>query len=244
MAKTEQQKQENDDGDDGAEKEYSTFKTTMVVSGDHHPKKGSLAVKQRLKNLFFLSLFLPFYAHAQTPQQALQQALALEKECVWEAAIENFEVAYPHYADNISLDERLGIALPADVKPFYSNLSPTGRFDLNFENVSVFTSDDGEKYIDIEGSFRFKSCNFNTTPVVTGLNATFETKGLYKTGVGLSYGQVAVLVDSVGINRRLVNELRADLHYDSVEHNWVADNLKANCHNGKLAGELELKQFE
>lgn len=145
------------------------------------------------------------------------------------------------YASDILLDERLGLALPEDIEPFYSNLSPTGRFDLNLENVAIFTSDEGEKYIDFEGFARFDACNFNTTPAITELDAIFKTKGLYKTGVGLSDGQITIIADGVRISKRFFNDLRAELHYDSVEHDWLTENLRANCYNGKLAGKFELK---
>jgi len=59
-------------------------------------------MRKQLKTIFFFSFLFYSSFYAQRPQEALQQALALKKECAWEAAIEQFEVAYLHYADNIS----------------------------------------------------------------------------------------------------------------------------------------------
>lgn len=145
------------------------------------------------------------------------------------------------YANDILLDERLGLMMPEDIEPFYQKLSPTGLFDLNLGNISVFTSDDGEKYIDFEGFAKFKSCNFNTTPAITELDAIFKTKGLFKTGFGLSNGRVTLIADGVRISNLFFNDLSADMYYDSESDSWLTENLKAKCYNGKLGGTFGLK---
>jgi len=57
-------------------------------------------MKQNL--IVFISFLFLFNIQAQTPQQALQKALALAKECEWKKAIHNFEVADQEYSNNTS----------------------------------------------------------------------------------------------------------------------------------------------
>jgi hypothetical protein len=56
----------------------------------------------------------------------------------------NFQLS----AKDISLGEYLTCALPASAVAFYQVLSPTGRFDLNLENVKITKADNGKKQID------------------------------------------------------------------------------------------------
>jgi hypothetical protein len=145
-------------------------------------------------------------------------------------------------AKDIFFDERLGIALPQGVQPFYRNLSPTGCFDLDLDNISIFNADDGEKYIDLTGVARFKGCSFNISAARAGLDAVLKAKALYKTSVGLCNGQANLLADTLSIQNKSLTALKADICYDPNLHNWATKNLIADCYGGKLTGRLELKK--
>ena len=95
------------------------------------------------------------------------------------------------YANDIFFDERLRIALPEDVQLFYKKLSPTGRFDLDFESIRIFNAADGQKYLDLAGVVKFEDCNLDTSPGVADLDAVLKIEGLYKTGSRLSDVPVA-----------------------------------------------------
>jgi len=145
-------------------------------------------------------------------------------------------------ANDIFLDERLGFALPEDIQDIYFKLSPTGRFDLDLENVKIFAADGGEKCIDFAGTAKFKACGFNASLSLTELDAVLETKGLYKTGEGLRDGQAALFADSLKIKGKSLTSLKADIYYDSSRRNWLTKNLVADCYDGRLTGKFELKQ--
>ena len=145
-------------------------------------------------------------------------------------------------AKDIFFDERLGIALPQTVQSFYHNLLPTGRFDLDLENISVFNAEDGKKYIDLTGAARFKGCSFNVSATRAELNAVLNAKALYKTGVGICNGQASLLADTLSVRDKSLTALKADICYDPNLHNWMTKNLIADCYGGRLTGRLELKQ--
>lgn len=57
----------------------------------------------------------------------------------------------------------------------------------------------------------------------------------------LSTGNIAFVSDHLTIKGKSLTNIRADLYYDRSRRSWVTENLIADCHNGRLAGKLELK---
>ena len=144
-------------------------------------------------------------------------------------------------ANDIWFDERLGLALPKELRDLYVKLSPTGRFDLNFEDIKMFNGDDGQRRIDFDGTVKLKMCNFKMWPAVSELDAVLETKVSYKTGAGFSDGQAKLFVDSCRIGGKSITALKTDIHYDRRRQSWLTENLVAECHGGRLTGKFEFK---
>ncbi|HIJ53303.1 MAG TPA: hypothetical protein HPP66_09140, partial [Planctomycetes bacterium] len=144
-------------------------------------------------------------------------------------------------ANDIWLDERLGPALPEELRDLYVKLSPTGRFDLNFEDIKMFNGDDGQRRIDFDGTAKLKTCNFKMWPAVSELDAVLETKVSYKTGAGFSDGQAKLSADSCRIGGKSITALKTDIHYDRRRQSWLTENLVAECHGGRLTGKFEFK---
>jgi len=143
-------------------------------------------------------------------------------------------------ARDISLDEHLACALPASAVAFYQVLSPTGRFDLDLENVKITKADNGEKQIDFAATLGFTACNFNMSGTRAELDAVLKTEGLYLTGSGLSDGRISVIADNLRIKGKSITGLKADINYDPNLQNWLAKNLTADCYDGRLTGKLEI----
>lgn len=144
--------------------------------------------------------------------------------------------------NNISLDNQLNLVLPQRVQPLYDKFSPAGLFDLDFENISLSHTDDGQKSIDFDGDVIFNNSSFKTSGVRTKLNATLRTKGTYKTGEGLSSFQGAFNGGTLKIQGKSFTNLKADIFYDPDSHHWSTQGLIADCYGGKLKGKLEFKQ--
>jgi hypothetical protein len=144
-------------------------------------------------------------------------------------------------ANDIFFDECLGTALPQHIQPLYSSLSPTGRFDLDCEDIRVFLTDDGQKSVDFTGDIRFKNCSFKLSDAETELDAILRTKGLYKTGDGLSNCQAAFEGGTLRIQGKSFTNLRADIFYDPDLRRWSTEDLIADCYGGKSTGRFELK---
>jgi hypothetical protein len=145
-------------------------------------------------------------------------------------------------ANDVFLDERLKMALPREIQQLYSKLSPTGRFDLEVENISVFNADDGKKYLDFTGTIRLKNCSFGSAGTVMGLDGAVTAKCLYKSSEGFCDGQVSVSAEKLKIEGKSLSRLQADIGYDHSKRRWSTRNLTADCYDGKLVGKFELSQ--
>ncbi len=145
-------------------------------------------------------------------------------------------------ANDVFLDERLKAALPQEIQRFYSELSPTGRFDLEAENINVFNADDGEKYLDFAGTIRLKNCSFGGSGTIMGMDGVMTAKGLYKSSEGFCDGQAFVTAEKLKIKGKSLSRLRADISYDHNRHSWSTRSLIADCYDGRLAGNFEMSQ--
>jgi hypothetical protein len=145
-------------------------------------------------------------------------------------------------AKDISLDNQLDLVLPQRVKLLYDKLSPSGLFDLNFENIRLSHTDDGQKTIDFNGAVIFNNSSFKTSGVRTELNATLRTKGTYKTGGGFSSFQGAFNGGTLKIMGRSFTNLEADIIFDPNSRHWSTEDLIADCYGGKLKGKFEFNQ--
>jgi len=147
------------------------------------------------------------------------------------------------YASNILFDKRLGVALPGPVRDIYDKLCPTGRFDLDLEELKISDSG-GARHVDFSGTVKLENCGLAISPAVTDLSGTLKMKGLYKTGGWFSNGRADLLVDNVKIKGRLLTSLKANIDYDPARKSWIAENLAANCYGGKVAGKFELSRTD
>ncbi|MHC4112771.1 MAG: AsmA family protein, partial [Planctomycetota bacterium] len=145
-------------------------------------------------------------------------------------------------ANDISFDERLGLAMPEGLRDLYVKLAPVGRFDLNLNDIKISPTGDGEKDIGFAGVAKLKTCNLNIWPAVTGLDALLDVNCVYKTGGGFSDSRVSVFADSLQVSGKSMTSLKADLNYDSRRQSWATDSFIADCYGGKLTGKLEFKQ--
>lgn len=155
-------------------------------------------------------------------------------------------------ASDILFDEQLGTALTSSgIAPFYGNLRPSGRFDLDSVSIKIFGAKNEEVCVDFAGAVRFKDCRFDLSGTEAQLNALLNAKGLYKIGSpparggqgsGFSAGAMSLTADSLTVKGKAINNLNADINYDPDTQSWVAENLLADCYGGRVAGKLEFRR--
>jgi hypothetical protein len=132
--------------------------------------------------------------------------------------------------------------LPGHVKPFYDKLSPAGSFDLDFENISFFRTDNGRKSIVFTGNVNLINSSINMSGTTTTLNASLDTKGSYVTGEGFSNCNNLLDGGTLNILGKSFTNLTTDICYDPDSRNWFTRNLMADFYGGKVKGKFEFKQ--
>lgn|GEM_PF-360688 len=146
-------------------------------------------------------------------------------------------------ASDISFGEQLGTALTSTgVAPFYGELRPSGRFDLDSVSINIFAAKNEEVCVDFVGAVRLKDCRFDLSGTEAQLNALLDAKGSYKIGSGFSAGAISLTADSLMVKGKAITNLNADINYDPDTQSWRAENLLADCYGGKVVGKLEFKR--
>lgn len=145
-------------------------------------------------------------------------------------------------AKDVPFDDQLGLVLPQHIRPSYDRLSPTGLFNLDFDNIRLLRTPDGGRSIDFDGDVTLRDCGFNMSGSRVRLGTTFQTDGLYRTGEGFVSCQAVLNSGTLVIRGKSFTDLRANVSYDPDSRSWSTENLIANCYDGKLSGRLQFQE--
>jgi hypothetical protein len=154
----------------------------------------------------------------------------------WRASLEIF-------ADDLFFEKCLTEALPACLRVVYDRLMPTGRFDLDFGNLTITAAENGGRNVEFEGDVTLENCLFKISGAQTeAFDTVLKTKGIYLADQGFDNCTMAVDANSVKIQGKAFTNLKADLRYDNRQHRWSTNNIIAGCYGGKLTGKFEFDQ--
>ncbi len=145
-------------------------------------------------------------------------------------------------ANDIFFDERLGLILPQHIQPLYGKISPTGRFDLDFEQVRISREDDGATSVDFGGDIKIKDSSFRISGGRNELNAVLKTKGLFRTGEGFSSCRAVLDRGTLKVHGKSFTDLKTDIDYDPNLQVWSTEDMIADFYGGKLTGKFEIRQ--
>jgi len=143
-------------------------------------------------------------------------------------------------AENIQLNDRLGCILPKGARRLYTTLKPSGLLDLNVDNLIVSEPNNNVRTVSFDATAEVKNCTIKTHPLITQLNATLKTEGIYNNDTGLNKSRVKLYADSLRIKAMRLTKLKADVFYDPDNKRWFSDNLIAHSHDGRLTGKFAM----
>ena len=146
-------------------------------------------------------------------------------------------------AKDIFFDSRIALALPDDIGGFYSQVSPTGRFDLELDDIKISDSKTNGKQIDFFGSIKLKDCNLNLSPKATEINALLKAKISYNSKSGFEVGKINLFAEKLKINGKTLTAVKANIEYDKQNQGWLSKDIVANCYGGKMSGKFELRKM-
>jgi autotransporter translocation and assembly factor TamB len=147
------------------------------------------------------------------------------------------------HANDVLFDRRLHLTLPKDLQMLCLKLSPEGRFDFDFESITIRNAAKGKRYVDLAGDVRLKDCSFDIGGGISDLNAQLEIKkGVYETDSHFRADQVSITAKRLKTKSVSLTKLKADFYYDQNRESWLTENLISDCYQGRLTGKLEFKQ--
>jgi len=146
-------------------------------------------------------------------------------------------------ASNVPFDDQFALALPQRVRPSYDRLSPTGLFDLDFNNIRLTRTPKGKKSIEFDGDVTLRNCGFNMSGSRIRLGTTLATEGLYETGEGFLSCRAVLNGGTMVVQGKSLANLRADVSYDPDSRSWSTEDLVADFYDGKLSGKLHVQEL-
>ena len=146
------------------------------------------------------------------------------------------------HAKDISFDKQLGAALPKGMESYYKYFSPAGRFDLDFDNIRIFSKGGKEKFVEFEGGAKLKDCRFNFTSATAAVTGAFKLKFLYELGKEMHWGQGQLLADSIKIKNVSLKNINAKADYSRKQRSWSAQNITGDFYGGKFTGQFSFKR--
>jgi hypothetical protein len=145
-------------------------------------------------------------------------------------------------ARDFVFDDQFALALPQHVRPLYDKLSPKGRFNLDFDKIRLFRTDDNRKLIEFNGTVDFVNSSINVSGTKIELNAPLKTKGTYRTGEGFRSCQNELNGGTLKILGKTLTNIKGNVCYDFESRYWTTQDFIADFYGGKLKGNFEFKQ--
>ena len=147
-------------------------------------------------------------------------------------------------ANDLMFDQRFKLAIPEKFKKIYDKFSPTGRFSLNVPKLNITTDVDKKKIFDIDGSLKLNSCSFTPEKSVSDLDSIIKTKILYHHGRGILNADALINAHRLRVKGKELTDMQAKVDYDPAGKLWSAEDVIADCYDGRFAGGFKFKQIE
>jgi len=147
------------------------------------------------------------------------------------------------HAQNVALNDTLANALPENAAGIYRAVSPTGTVDLDIDEAIFHTDSDARRWLNLVGArLAFRRCGFLSPQTLDDFNAVLTGNLSYELNSGLQSATADINADTLKVRGRLLRSLRAPIIYEPETSTFKSNGFTADCYNGKVIGDLELKQ--
>jgi hypothetical protein len=141
-------------------------------------------------------------------------------------------------ATEMNFDESLTSVL-GKMGKYYAELSPAGKFDLNFDKIKLYKNDANEKALLLDGTALFKNCSIGKNKPVSNIYAILDINAQYKIGGGLTNCQLLLNVQNASVKNRPFQNLKVPVIVDVNEQKIVVENFIGDFLGGKITGDAE-----
>ncbi len=143
-------------------------------------------------------------------------------------------------AVEMSLDEKFAAVL-GKMGKYYTELEPTGKFDLNLDRIKFYKNDANDKMLQLDGAIFFKNCSIGRKKPVSNIYAILDIDARYKVGAGLRNCNLFLNVQNVKVKNRPFKNLKAPIITDINEEKIVVENFVGDFLGGKITGAAEFQ---
>jgi hypothetical protein len=119
---------------------------------------------------------------------------------------------------------------------YYTKLEPTGRFDLNFDEIKLYKTEAGDKILHLDGNTLFKNCSIGQKKLISNIYALLDIDAQYKIGTGLQKCQLFLNIQNVSVKNRPFENLKVPIVIDVNEHKIIVENFIGDFLGGKITG--------
>lgn len=148
-------------------------------------------------------------------------------------------------SDKMSFNKQLKQILPRQARNLYNKLTPSGNFNLDFNDVRIRFENDGQKSVDFAGRINLESCGLDLSGAGMQLkNFVLRTEGTYQTDGGLTQCRLTIDDGQLRVRGKSLSSLEADIGYDPNQQKWFTEDFICDCYGGKTTGKVELKQSD
>ncbi|MEN6386069.1 MAG: hypothetical protein ABFD79_12850 [Phycisphaerales bacterium] len=143
-------------------------------------------------------------------------------------------------ATDLSFDPRF-TALLGSAEAYYAKLNPKGKIDLSLDRINYDKTEDGQKYVKINGTALFKDCSIGQTKLFSNIYALLNIDTQYDIGVGMKECRLMLDVHSLSFRNRSLENLRLRIPYDINDPDIVVKDFVGDCLGGRIAGNAVFK---
>jgi hypothetical protein len=143
-------------------------------------------------------------------------------------------------ATEMSLDEKFAAVL-GKMGKYYTELEPTGKFDLNFDKIKFYKNDANDKMLQLDGAAVFKNCSIGQKKPVSNIYAILDIDAQYKVGKGLTDCNLFLNVQNVTVKDRPFENLKVPIIVDINEEKIIVENFVGDFLGGKITGAAEFQ---
>ncbi len=144
-------------------------------------------------------------------------------------------------AANIELDHQLGRAFSEIGNDIYTDLSPSGRMDMEIDNARFYTDTDNKVKVELTTRIALREGALGSEGILTDIEAVLDASTVYALGTGFISTQAQFRSDKLKLKKKTVENFRADISYDPSRSVFSSRRFTADFYDGRCIGDVELK---
>ncbi len=143
-------------------------------------------------------------------------------------------------AENMTLTQDSLAKMDGPLRSLLESIRPNGTIDIAIPKAVYVRDETGQGRLDFSAVMDFRQCSFGQGDFLTRCTGSLKLDGAYQPGAGPLDTNGTVHVNTLAVRGRDLNRLQGTFMYDSARKVFLSRDFSAECHDGKILGNLEL----